>query len=223
MMKKDNIFVPGEVITVEEEYSAGKNTFEENGIIKSSGCGKAVFDNNNKEVSLNCKNVSNLIEGDLVFGKVLLVKEAVAVIEIIKTEKNKILTINRGQIPAKFASNNYVSNMKNLFKIGDLVKARVISSNDLAVDLSTQGKDFGVITAYCSNCRNELKNSNNKLVCFNCGNIEERKWFESKDDRIERNFDSRRPRNNFKKTFDRKNSFDNRRNFNNKNFRGGQR
>jgi exosome complex component CSL4 len=233
-VNKNKVFVPGEIIAVEEEYSAGKNVFEENGYVKSAGFGIAEFDENNKEVSIKCKNISNLKENDIVFGRVVLVKDAVAVLDIVKTEEKRVLTVKKGQIPVRFASNNYVTNMKKLFKIADLVRAKVISANDLAVDLSTQGEGLGVVNAYCSNCRSELEKSDNKLLCFNCGSIEERKWFEDKDVREERDFrrnnnfnkDSRNKfgnkndsgnKNNSRNNFNSKNSF-NRRSSNNKNF-----
>ncbi len=236
-MIKNKVFVPGEIIAVEEEYASGKNTFEEDGYVKSAGFGIAEFDENNKEVSIKCKNISNLKEDDIVFGRVLLVKDAVAVLEIVKTEEDRVLTVTRGQIPVKLASNNYVTNMKKIFKIGDIVKARVVSANDLAVDLTTKGEGLGVMIAYCSECRSELKKSDNKLICFNCGHIEDRKWFESKDIRVEserfdrnsRGFDRNNKFNNRGNSFDNRQKFGNRSNFNNKfnnrrndNFRGGQ-
>ncbi|MDD4251010.1 MAG: exosome complex RNA-binding protein Csl4 [Candidatus ainarchaeum sp.] len=221
-MNKNKVFVPGEIIAVEEEFVAGKNTFEEHGYVKAAGFGIAEFDNVNKEVSITCKNISNLTENDIVFGKVMLVKDAVVVIEIIKSEEDRVLTVKKGQIPIKLVSNNYVTNLKKLFKIGDILKARVVSANDLAVDLTTQGEGYGVTIAYCSQCRHEMKKSDDKLVCFNCGSIEERKWFEDKDIRKENDrFDSRRtndfnrgPRNDFNR--DTRNNFnrDSRNDFN---------
>jgi hypothetical protein len=52
-------------------------------------------------------------------------------------------------------------------------------SSPLAIDVATNEKGLGVIKAYCSKCRQEMQYSNEKLMCLNCGNIEERKWFEA--------------------------------------------
>ncbi len=225
-MASKKIFVPGEEVSVEEEFCSGKNTFEDNGIVKASGTGEAVFDKEKREVSISCKNVHNLEKDDVIYGRVVLVKESVAVIDIIKSEEKKVLTITRGQIPAKFASNAYVSNMKDYFKIGDYVRARVMSATDLAVDLSTKGEGFGVVTAYCSKCRKELKASGNKMICFSCSNTENRKWSESKDEYSERRNNFRGNSFNKNKNFGSGKKFDNKKNnfsFRKKSFRSGGR
>ncbi len=180
-MSKSKIFMPGEVITTEEEYSAGKNTFLEFGKVKASSFGEAKFDDNSREVSIEGKEIKPLENGDIVFGRILMMKDSVAVVDIIKSENKRVMTITRGQIPAKFAAKKFVTNIKDLFKIGDYIKARVVSANDLAVDLATNETGLGVITAYCSNCKKELKSSNDKMICFACGHSEGRKWFEQED------------------------------------------
>lgn len=181
-MSKNKVFTPGEEITVEEEYSSGKNTYiDEKGLIRASVFGKAEFDEKEKEVRILSKEVKALETGDVIYGRVERVKESVAIIEIIKSEEYRILTVKLGQIPVRFASKNFVKDIRKLFKIGDFVKAKVILANDLVVDLATNEDGFGVITAYCGNCKKEMNYSNGKMTCFNCGHVEERKWFEEKE------------------------------------------
>jgi exosome complex component CSL4 len=170
------VFIPGEVITTEEEFGAGKQAYEDNGLIKASVLGEAVFDDLHKEVSIKGRQVSVVGNDDIVFGRVTFVKDNVAVVTLVRGENGKKVIVTKGQIPARNVAGAYVSSVKKYFKIGDFVKARVVSNNGSALDLETKGKGLGVILAYCSQCRSEMKYSNEKLVCFGCGHVEQRKW-----------------------------------------------
>ncbi|MFA5764084.1 MAG: exosome complex RNA-binding protein Csl4 [archaeon] len=198
-MKKIELFMPGQTITTEEEFAAGKNTFVENGDVKATNIGEAEFDNNTKEVSIKSKTLHVLKNGDIIIGRISLVKESVVVVDIIKAENDAVLLITRGQIPAKFVAQAYVTNVKEYYKVGDYIRAKVMSANELAVDLATNEQGLGITTAFCANCKKPMQFSNEKLMCFSCGASEKRKWFEQKDeqgerrefDRGERRFDSR--------------------------------
>jgi exosome complex RNA-binding protein Csl4 len=198
-MKGKEVFMPGQTITTEEEFAPGKNTFVENGYVKATNIGEAEFDNNTKEVLIKSNTLKVLARDDIVIGRVSLVKESVVVVDIIKAENGAVLLITRGQIPAKFVAKAYVTNVKDYYKVGDYIRAKVISASELAVDLATNETGLGTTTAFCSNCKKPMQFSNDKLMCFSCGASEKRKWFEQNDeqgerrefDRGERKFDSR--------------------------------
>lgn len=202
MAKKlgQRVYVPGEEITTEEEFMAGKNTFAKNGIIRAKTTGVANFDDENKFVRMGGKSVSEIKEGDIVHAKVVLVKESNVVVELLSAEGGKKITVKGAQIPVRNVSTDYISNLKPLFKIGDIVKAKVNRKSPLGIDLSTNEKGLGVTKAYCSNCRSEMGSSHGKLMCLKCGSMETRRWFE--DDLAPRQFgghdrDDRGPRRDF--------------------------
>jgi len=177
--QRQKIILPGENITTEEEYVPGRNAFAEKGIVKSKVLGIAEFDDNNKEVNIKGKSVNEIGVGDIVVGKVMLVKESSAVIGLVSAENGKKITgIKTAQLPVRNVSTEYVSELKKIIKIGDLVRARVTMASPLAIDLATNEKGLGVIKAYCSKCRKEMQYTNEKLMCLECGSVEERKWFE---------------------------------------------
>jgi exosome complex RNA-binding protein Csl4 len=179
MVGKQRIIVPGEQIATEEEYSAGENTYVRDGKIISIALGTLNIDEVNKEASVKGKKVEQLAYGDIVTGKVNLVKESSAVIELLSAEGNKRITgINTAQLPIRNVSNEYVTELQKILKIGDIIRAKVVMSSPLAIDLNTKEKGLGVIKAYCSNCRKEMSFNNNQMVCLDCGSIEDRKWFE---------------------------------------------
>lgn len=179
MVSKQKIVLPGEQIATEEEYTAGENTFVKEGKIFSKTIGVLKIDETNKEASIKGKIVEEISFGDIVTGKVTLVKESTAVIELLSAEGDKkIMGINTAQLPIRNVSNEYVTELKKLMKIGDIIRAKVVMSSPLAIDLSTKEMGLGVIKAYCSKCRKEMNFNNNQMVCLSCGNIEDRKWFE---------------------------------------------
>jgi len=180
MNTKQKIIIPGEAITTEEEYAAGKNTYAQKGSIKASIMGIAEYDDSNKEARIKGKSIEELVPGDIIIGQVNLVKESTAVIEILSAENGKKITgVKTAQLPVRNISTEYVSEIKKILKIGDIIRGRITMSSPLAIDLATNEKGLGVIKAYCSNCRKEMHYSNEKLMCLECGNVEERKWFEA--------------------------------------------
>ncbi len=179
MVAKQKIVVPGEQIATEEEYTAGENTYVKDGKILSKTLGTLNLDEENKEANVKGKKVEELAYGDIVTGKVIMVKESTAVIELLSAEGNKrIMGITTAQLPIRNISNEYVTELNKILKIGDIIKAKVVMSSPLAIDLNTKELGLGVIKAYCSNCRKEMSFNNNKMVCLDCGSIEDRKWFE---------------------------------------------
>jgi exosome complex component CSL4 len=176
---KENITVPGAEIATEEQYAGGKNTFSQNGAIKSLVLGKVVFDENRKEVEVIGKMVQTITIGDIVYGKVMNVKDSMIMVELKSAEGDKKITATAAMIPVRNISTEYVSDPKSAYRIGDLVKAKVVNNTPLGIDLATNEKGLGVIKAYCANCRHEMSPSNGKLYCFSCGSVEDRKWFEN--------------------------------------------
>jgi len=177
-----NMIIPGEVLTTEEEFLAGKNTFVENGIIKSASFGIANFNNDTKEVSVEGKSVQTIKEGDIVYGVVSNVKESSILVDLKKGEGEIKITITRAQIPVRNISNEFVSKTRDFYRIGDIVKAKISKISDYGIDLETKGKGLGVIKAYCSKCRHEMTPGQGQMRCLECSSVEGRKWFESEDE-----------------------------------------
>ncbi len=173
--------VPGEFLTVEEEYSPGKNTFEdEEGNIYSTKVGEKDFDNKEREVSIKEKNaVNDLIEvGSIVIGKVVLMKDSFMLLEILNIEKNgkkQISVFNSARLRISNVCRSHVNELRDEFRRGDLVKAKVVEKNKFGIEVSTVEREFGVIKAFCSKCRQSLSLFGETLKCSKCGSIEKRK------------------------------------------------
>ncbi|MFH0714963.1 MAG: exosome complex RNA-binding protein Csl4 [Candidatus Diapherotrites archaeon] len=181
MKQKDSLVFPGQFLGVEEEYMPGKNAYvDEDGRVFSQAVGISEFDEQNHEVNVQkvSKPVIPIDIGSNVVGKVSIVKENMVVVEIINAEKSgvprKILQ-RSASIMISRASPMYVKTLDDLFKIGDLVKAKVVEVSHYGVELSTSDPSMGVLKAYCSNCRFPLEELDGNLKCPDCGSLEKRK------------------------------------------------
>jgi exosome complex component CSL4 len=61
-------------------------------------------------------------------------------------------------------------------KLGDIVRARVVSTMNGMIHLSMGEPHLGVIASLCSNCGRPLTAVDGRAGCENCGNIEDRKF-----------------------------------------------
>jgi len=174
--------MPGEALTTEEEFLAGKNTYVEDGLIKSTTFGNANLDHATKEATVKGKSIEPVKEGDVVFGVITNVKDNTVMVELKRGEGETKVTRRNAQIPVRNISNEFVSRTRDFYRIGDIVKAKVNRIDDYGIDLETKGKGLGVIKAYCSKCRHEMMSNQEKMKCLDCGSIEDRKWFEKEDE-----------------------------------------
>ena len=177
-MKKKTV-LPGEFLSTEEEFEAGKNAFPDNGEILAAAIGEVVEDSKQKTVSVQGqKNVSSIRPGDLVLGVVQTVRDNSVTLSIIPQPiegGRKILAHTRASLPVRMVSRDYVERLKDEFKIGDFVRAKVAKVEVAGIDLRTDEPDLGVIKAFCSRCREPLHLFESQLKCLSCGSNEKRK------------------------------------------------
>jgi exosome complex component CSL4 len=179
-MKKKLVF-PGQALATAEEFSPGKNAFEdESGEVKAASVGQSEFKSEEREVDVAKKgrNVLPLKRGDTVYGGVVMVKNDFVIIEIFKAEWNgtpKVFNDSRAVLVIRNASRGYVESMNELFKLGDILKAEVTQVTKYSTEISTEQGPFGVIKAFCSKCKQPLQMFQEQLKCTGCGNVESRK------------------------------------------------
>jgi exosome complex component CSL4 len=175
------IVVPGEFLTVEEEYFPGKNTFEdEEGNIYSTKVGIKKFNEKEREVLIEEKTPLNeVIEaGSIIIGRVSSVKDSFVVLDVVSAQKNGLQLISlfhSAKLMISNVSRSHIRNLSDEFKVGDFVKAKVIEVTKYGIDVTTSFPELGVIRAFCSKCRHKLGLFNKVLKCSKCGSIERRK------------------------------------------------
>ena len=176
--KENDLVLLGEVLCTYEEYIPSSWTYVEDGMIKASITGRIKIDNNEKTISIvSISPPSTLKVGDYVIGHVTEVKQnkALVTIKMIKDNPREIVTGYKGYIHISKANEDFVSSIYELFKIGDIVEAKVVNIYGTEyIDLSTSEKDTGVIKAMCVNCRKFMKlDETGNLIC-ECGKVDSR-------------------------------------------------
>lgn len=178
-MAKKNVALPGDFISTEEEFIPGKNTFVEEGEIRSDSLGSVDVNQKNKDVSVGkLRNVELMDADTMVYAQVTMVKSSGVFVELLYAEKNgkkRIISNSMAMIPARFISRSYVKNLSDCFRIGDVVKAKVAVFSPQGIDLRTNDPELGVVKAFCVKCRHPLGLFNGILKCTSCGNTENRK------------------------------------------------
>lgn len=175
--KENDLVLPGTILCTYEEYIPSEWTYVEDGYIKSSINGRIIIDNEEKTISVSAINPpSSLKIGDYVIGHITEVKQnkALVTIKMIKGKNRELVTGYKGFIHISKANNDFVSSLHDMFKIGDIIEAKVLNIFGTEyIDLSTSDKETGVIKAMCTNCRKFMKLENDKLIC-ECGHIDSR-------------------------------------------------
>ncbi len=175
------LVLPGDYLGVIEEYFPGDGVKEENGELYAIRAGKVRINPERMEISVEpITDVPPLPRiGDVVIGKILEVRGQNAVVQLIKIEgrddDREIATSKLAGIHVSQVRDGYVESLSREFKIGDVIRAKVIANEKSPLQLSTKEPDLGVIYALCSRCRTPLVRRGNQLVCPKCGNVETRK------------------------------------------------
>lgn len=172
--------MPGEHIVSEEEYSATKNVFARDGEIYSNSVGVPEFDFDQRKVRVKAiKEIKGLKKGDIVLARVLFKRKNMVGVEILSVESREkeriVFPKKQAVILIRDVSNKFVKNLDNEFKIGDIIRAKVVLNEKFAVNLKTNEPGLGVIKAVCFKCRETLKKSNGFLYCTKCKSREYRK------------------------------------------------
>lgn len=177
-VKLNKYSFPGEIIGVEEEFLPGFGVYvDENGFLRSQLVGRIQYDLVKRNISI--KHVRNKPvlpkQGDVVEGTVSSVSDDIVFIDIYGVNETYYrVPIFSGIIHVSQASSQYIGSMYDAYRLGEVVKARVLNNSN-PYQLTTKDPNLGVIIAFCSKCGSTLYRDNERLVCSNCGNIESRK------------------------------------------------
>jgi len=178
MIDEGRVVLPGDKVAVTEELKAGDGTYEINGEIFSSIVG--IFRIDRKKMRALVEPITSIPlvikEGDIVICEVKQIGDAMMICRIlhIANKKRQIAGEKDVAIHISNISEEYVENIGEKFRIGDIMRAKIIKAEPV-LQATVKESQFGVIKAYCTNCRNPLIRKNNLLECKICGSVEERK------------------------------------------------
>jgi len=173
-MAKESITLPGDKVAYTEEFEPADGTYETNGIVRSSRIGKTVFDLKKRVVKIDHKAKMALLPkvGDLVVGFVDMVPGNMV--------SMKILYINDVKSEAGFGAISLMRGGRGrrevMFRVGDVVRAKVVSLLNANIHVTFHDANLGVIYTVCHSCGNNVVRVDGMVKCVECGATEERKF-----------------------------------------------
>lgn len=164
------IVMPGEFIGTEEEYISGAGTYSDGERIYATISGELSEEQRKLSVR-QAHSLSVLGPGAVIIGKVENIVEPIALISI---QKGNTLLNRFGEngdyavLHASMIKRGYVKNVRDEYKVGDLVRAKIADIRNGEIRLATDSDELGAVKAYCGKCRHPMKVESGVLKCESC-------------------------------------------------------
>jgi exosome complex component CSL4 len=176
---KKNIVFPGDPLVSAEELLPGEGTYGNGEWIRAAIFGELQIDRKEKNAYIKPLTAfpAKIKKGDKVIAKVKEVGAEMAFFKIACKADNPLRSIpneTEAILHISQVSREYTIDIGKEYHPNDIIRAQVIS-NPPGIKLSTKGKEFGAIKAYCTRCKNPLIRKNNLLYCEECKRSEMRK------------------------------------------------
>ena len=183
--ENDNI-IPGNSISVIEEFEPGKNTFVIDGDVRSAVIGKPVVNMASRILGIKQKNpplipkIGDIVVGyiDMLFGNMISVRVIYINDMYSHSGFSAIVSSRISNMGSNYNSGWRERNYKGklIFKVGDIIRGRVFSLLNSSIHITLEDKDLGLVYTICFSCGNcDLIKVQGGLKCTSCGNFEERK------------------------------------------------
>jgi exosome complex component CSL4 len=147
---------PGDPVGVAEEFVPGAGTYEEDGQVFAATVGYLTLDTSDfvARVQSLVHAPAVVKSGDTVIGVVNGTRSSMAIVAVVALadQPNRQVGGDRnGTLHVSKASEAYVENMEDVFRVRDVLRAKVLET-DPAIQLTTKGPHLGVLKAYCPRC-----------------------------------------------------------------------
>jgi exosome complex component CSL4 len=170
------VALPGDFLSSPEEFLAGQNTYEQGDSVRASLPGRVERDLSKREVAVRPVVVARTLKvGDVVVGQVEAAMTSTAGVKIRYLNGVETLASFPGTISTR-SERAGRGERRTYVKLGDVVRARVVSTLNGMNMLSIDEPHFGVVAAMCSVCGAVLVRGDGRARCEQCGNVEERKF-----------------------------------------------
>lgn len=184
-IRETNLIIPGALLSVIEEYYAGKNTYLDDGDIRSSVIGGSSINLPDRILNVKQKNppmipkIGDIVVGyiDMLFGNMISVRIVYINEKYSKSGFSAIASTRLSNSGSGYSSGWRERGYKGkyVFKVGDIIRGRVYSLLNSSIHLTLEEKDLGVVYTICFSCGNEFTKVPGGLKCNSCGNFEDRK------------------------------------------------
>lgn len=162
--------VPGDFIGTEEEYLPGEGTFAEGERVYSTLSGEAGDSDRTLRVTQK-RQLRKLGIGTVIIGRVENISEPIALVSIQMGNGEEIRfeeTSDYAVLHASMIKRGYVKNVRDEYKIGDIIRAKIADLRNGEFRLATDADELGAIKAFCGKCRHAMKMESGVLKCESC-------------------------------------------------------
>jgi len=172
--------LPGDHVGAIEEYMPSTGTFSSDEGVYSSNIGQLEIDAKTHSAKVKPKTRTPKLQGvgTVTIGMVAQTSDSVAIVDLAQIDSQGVSLVPNGVSAVLHVSNirrDYVKDLRDELRIGDIIRARIIESSEHTTKLTIDGRELGVIKAFCIRCRQPLRSSGAKLICDRCGDVESRK------------------------------------------------
>jgi len=125
----------------------------------------------NEDIALNkilgnIKKKQKVGVGDFVLGEVAVVKDNMAVVELIHGFNKVLSPADVGVLFVKNIDTRYVEKPEDCFSKGDIIKAKITEVGPYEYKLATNSPELGVVMTVCKKCKETLYGESR--ACWNC-------------------------------------------------------
>ena len=177
-MNEKKFVVPGDFIGTEEEYLPGEGTRSEGEKVYATLCGE-VTDKARTLLVLQKRKLASLGIGTVIIGSIENIVEPIALVRVKSgsLEGDERLGDNPDYsvLHASMIKKGYVKNVRDEYKVGDIIRAKIVDIRNGEMRLSTDSEDMGAIKAFCAKCRHPMAIAEGGLECESCGAKDNRK------------------------------------------------
>ncbi|HET7147849.1 MAG TPA: exosome complex RNA-binding protein Csl4 [Candidatus Nitrosopolaris sp.] len=171
--------LPGDQIASIEEFEAGKYAYVSDGIIRSTSVGTKIYDFKKRIAKIEKINSPMLPRiGDVLVGYIEMLFGSMMSVRILYINEKKSISGFSAIASTRISTPGRDRDRRGriVFRVGDIIKGRVISLLNSSIHITIEEKEFGVIYTLCFNCGGGTVRVNSKtLKCVECGINEDRK------------------------------------------------
>jgi exosome complex component CSL4 len=165
-----DLVLPGDKISIIEEYGAGNNACDDGHIVRSTIVGQSEIDKKERVVNVkNRKPISVPEKGDIIIGTVEAVMGSMIAVLINYINSKPV----KSQVECICATRNI--RKKNVALVKDLVKLKIIGQLNGAIHATMQDPELGVLFTKCRKCGMDVKPLRDIVKCVECGWTDDRK------------------------------------------------
>ena len=173
------LVVPGEYLAGAEEAMPGENAYTDKDEIYSASFGEVQEKDRVVDVAWEkSRHIETIKPGMDMICMVSRMSATKAFLDCTPATEAKVSGSSMkvsAVLPVQNVKRGYVRDLRDEVRTGDILKARISKVERDGVDVSISDDKYGVLRAYCVDCRKSMVLKAGALICSNCGRRGNRK------------------------------------------------